>query len=58
MMYSERHGRHGIDKQFADGDIDLGTEDALARRITEESAPTDAHIRGDEMTAKGRIGRA
>ena len=33
----ERHRRDGLDEQRADGGIDPGADDALARRVTEES---------------------
>jgi len=34
----ERHRRHGLDQQLADGHIDLGAEDALAERVAEQLA--------------------
>ena len=47
----ERHRRHGVDEQLADGGIDLGAEDALAQRLSVAPAAAGAHVVGDELAA-------
>jgi hypothetical protein len=50
----ERHRRHGLDQQLADGHIDLGAEDALAERVAEQLAAARAHVGGEERPVATR----
>lgn len=48
LLHGERHlerdGRDGLDEQSGDGIVDRGAHDALAKRIGETSAASDAHV--------------
>ena len=58
LLHGERqlegHRGDGLDDERGDGGVDLGAQDALARRIAEEPAAADTHVVGDERAAAPR----